>query len=68
MNNVKVLRDTTYILKTKNWSSLWRGGFTSSHFLKNLAGDNVSVNGDYYQTTITDCLQSEIEVRELFVI
>ncbi|GFW76618.1 putative DD41D transposase [Trichonephila clavipes] len=46
--------------KTAVWCALWAGGITGPYFFKNVAGHNVTVNGDRYRAMITNFFIPEL--------
>lgn len=43
------------------WCGLWHGGIIGPYFFRNAAGDTVTVNGERYQTMLTEFLWPELD-------
>ncbi|GFW06709.1 DUF4817 domain-containing protein [Trichonephila clavipes] len=47
------------------WCALWAGGIIGPYFFKNDEGHNVTVNGDRYRATITNCFIPELNNHDV---
>ncbi|KAG5876200.1 hypothetical protein JTB14_001943 [Gonioctena quinquepunctata] len=47
------------------WCGLWAGGIIRPYFVKNQAGQNVTINGIRYRAMLTDYLLPEHQARDV---